>query len=82
MVEFEIGSVRFISCVATLYTVLLVRCSLSHFFSRALAKSQTAQRSASYWPCFCFVWKMARIKMLLLTVGWKKIQIFLHFEGR
>ena len=29
MVEFEIGSVRFISCVATLYTVLLVRCSLS-----------------------------------------------------
>ena len=40
MVEFEIGSVRFISCVATLYTVLLVRCSLSalhsHTFSQEL----------------------------------------------
>ena len=40
MVEFEIGLVRFISCVATLYTVLLVRCSLSavhcHTFSQEL----------------------------------------------
>ena len=40
MVEFEIGSVRFISCVATLYTVLLVLCSLSavhcHTFSQEL----------------------------------------------
>ena len=40
MVEFEIGSVRFISCVATLYTVLLVCCSLSavhcHTFSQEL----------------------------------------------
>ena len=31
---------------------------------------------------FCFVWKMTWIKMLLLTLGGKKILIFLHFEGR
>ena len=27
---------------------------------------------------FCFVWKMTWIKMLLLTLGWKTIQIFFY----